>query len=50
MESENNNGKVELDAVSVNELFQLLPHRYPFLLIDRVEQMEANARAVGQTA
>lgn len=26
----------ELNAVDIQEIFELLPHRYPFLLIDRV--------------
>ncbi|RYE76691.1 MAG: 3-hydroxyacyl-ACP dehydratase FabZ [Oxalobacteraceae bacterium] len=30
-----------LDAVAIQKL---LPHRYPFLLVDRVVEMEANAR------
>jgi 3-hydroxyacyl-[acyl-carrier-protein] dehydratase len=33
-----------LDAVMVR---RCLPHRYPFLMIDRVEQLERDKRAVG---
>lgn len=33
-----------LDIVQIKEL---LPHRYPFLLVDRVLEMEAGVRAVG---
>ena len=28
----------------VNEIMQILPHRYPFLLIDRVTELEPNVR------
>ena len=33
-----------LDA---NEIRKLLPHRYPFLLVDRILEMEPGKRAVG---
>ncbi|MDR1267700.1 MAG: 3-hydroxyacyl-ACP dehydratase FabZ [Holosporales bacterium] len=33
-----------LDAVMIQ---RCLPHRYPILMIDRVEQLEADVRAVG---
>ena len=26
--------------MNVNEIMKLLPHRYPFLLVDRVEEIE----------
>jgi 3-hydroxyacyl-[acyl-carrier-protein] dehydratase len=32
--------------MNVNEIMKLLPHRYPFLLVDRVEEIEANKRIV----
>jgi 3-hydroxyacyl-[acyl-carrier-protein] dehydratase len=32
--------------MNVNEIMNLLPHRYPFLLVDRVEEIEANKRIV----
>ena len=32
--------------MKVNEIMKLLPHRYPFLLVDRVEEIEANKRIV----
>src|SRR5439155_18435755 len=31
----------------IGRIMQLIPHRYPFLLIDRVEQMQADMGAVG---
>jgi 3-hydroxyacyl-[acyl-carrier-protein] dehydratase len=33
-----------LDAVQIQKL---IPHRYPFLLVDRIVQLEAGKRAVG---
>ena len=30
--------------MNVNEIMKLLPHRYPFLLVDRVEEIEANLK------
>ena len=29
------------------EIMRIIPHRYPFLLIDRVVQLEGHKRAVG---
>lgn len=37
-------GKTELD---VNELMQILPHRYPFLLIDKLVDIRPGESAVG---
>ncbi len=36
-----------LDHMEINEIFSLLPHRYPFLLIDRIIDIEGDDRAVG---
>ncbi len=33
--------------IGINEIQKILPHRYPFLLIDRILEMEANKRIVG---
>lgn len=33
--------------IDVNEIMQLLPHRYPFLLVDRLVEFEPSKRAVG---
>jgi 3-hydroxyacyl-[acyl-carrier-protein] dehydratase len=35
---------IEVDVVRI---MQMIPHRYPFLLIDSVREMEADKRAVG---
>lgn len=36
-----------LDAVNIARIMELLPHRYPFLMIDRVEAMDGDNSAVG---
>jgi 3-hydroxyacyl-[acyl-carrier-protein] dehydratase len=36
-----------LDLIQIGEIFKLLPHRYPFLLIDRIVDMEEDAKATG---
>ncbi|RJQ52722.1 MAG: 3-hydroxyacyl-[acyl-carrier-protein] dehydratase FabZ [Actinobacteria bacterium] len=33
--------------MDINEIKQVIPHRYPFLLIDRIEEIEVGSRAVG---
>ena len=32
--------------MDIDEIMQILPHRYPFLMIDRVEEVEPGERAV----
>ena len=34
-------------TLNYNEIIDLVPHRYPFLLIDRVEQIIENESAIG---
>lgn len=34
-------------AMDINQIMSVIPHRYPFLLIDRVIEFEENVRAVG---
>ncbi|MEL7428840.1 MAG: 3-hydroxyacyl-ACP dehydratase FabZ [Pseudomonadota bacterium] len=36
-----------LEHIEIKELFQLLPHRYPFLLIDKIVNVEADNAAIG---
>lgn len=36
-----------LEPIEIGELFHLLPHRYPFLLIDRITDIESDDRATG---
>jgi len=33
--------------IGIKEIQEMLPHRYPFLLIDRILEMEVNKRIVG---
>jgi len=35
------------EMIDVNEIKNLIPHRYPFLLVDRVVELEKSKRAVG---
>ncbi len=35
------------EVVDIKEIMSLIPHRYPFLLVDRVIEIEQNKRAVG---
>ena len=39
--------KRELGTVDINQLMQLLPHRYPFLLVDRIRDMVGDESAIG---
>ena len=32
--------------MGIDEIIKILPHRYPFLLIDRIEELEENKRIV----
>lgn len=36
-----------LDSVEIFQILKLLPHRYPFLLIDRIVEIDADRSAVG---
>ncbi len=33
--------------IDINGIQNLLPHRYPFLMVDRITELEPNAKAVG---
>lgn len=33
--------------MDINEIKSILPHRYPFLLVDRIEELEPGERVVG---
>lgn len=37
----------KLEAVEIVDLLRLLPHRYPFLLVDRIVEIDGNNSAVG---
>jgi 3-hydroxyacyl-[acyl-carrier-protein] dehydratase len=36
-----------LDAIGIEEILKVLPHRYPFLLIDRIINIRGDESAVG---
>jgi 3-hydroxyacyl-[acyl-carrier-protein] dehydratase len=35
------------ETFDINRLYQLLPHRYPFLMVDRIVEVDADNSAVG---
>ena len=42
-----NETPVKLDSADITKILELLPHRYPFLLVDRIVELESGKRAVG---
>jgi len=38
---------VEPGVSNIHQILQTIPHRYPFLLVDRILEYEKNVRAVG---
>lgn len=36
-----------LDSIDLHEIMRLIPHRYPFLLVDKIINIDANKSAVG---
>lgn len=47
MSEQNLTAGAELPDADINTIMRMIPHRYPFLLIDRVVEMRAFERAVG---
>lgn len=47
MKDQTEAGKPSLDVPSLEKIFELLPHRYPFLLVDRILEWEPGKRIVG---
>src|SRR5262245_19112878 len=45
--NESGSGKKELATADTRRVLQLLPHRYPFLLVDRIIDMDRDESAVG---
>jgi len=37
----------QMDAADIARVMQLLPHRYPMLMIDRIQDIDGNTSAVG---
>lgn len=35
---------------TAQEIMNIIPHRYPFLLIDTIEELEPGVRALGKSA
>lgn len=40
--------KVESSMLKTKEIMDIIPHRYPFLLVDVIEELEPGVRAVGK--
>ena len=40
-------GEAVLEAIDIGELMRMLPHRYPFLLVDRIRAIDGDNSAVG---
>jgi 3-hydroxyacyl-[acyl-carrier-protein] dehydratase len=36
-----------LDAIGIREILAALPHRYPFLLVDRITHIDSDLRGIG---
>jgi len=39
--------KYDNDSIDINGILKLLPHRYPFVLVDRIVELALGERAVG---
>lgn len=39
--------KTELGAADIHRVLQLLPHRYPFLMVDKIKDMDGDRTAIG---
>jgi 3-hydroxyacyl-[acyl-carrier-protein] dehydratase len=35
------------NVLTINDIKKIIPHRYPFLLVDRVDELEPGKRAIG---
>jgi 3-hydroxyacyl-[acyl-carrier-protein] dehydratase len=42
-----NEGSTTLGAADIADILRVLPHRYPFLLVDRIVEMRGDESAVG---
>jgi 3-hydroxyacyl-[acyl-carrier-protein] dehydratase len=45
--SETQAAKKELGSADISRIMKLLPHRYPFLLVDRLIEMDRDERCIG---
>jgi 3-hydroxyacyl-[acyl-carrier-protein] dehydratase len=42
-----NDTVLTLEAIDIAEILKLLPHRYPFLMVDRIVNMRSDESAIG---
>jgi 3-hydroxyacyl-[acyl-carrier-protein] dehydratase len=42
-----NDANLTLEAVDIAEILKTLPHRYPFLMVDRIIELRADESAIG---
>jgi 3-hydroxyacyl-[acyl-carrier-protein] dehydratase len=47
IENQEMKSDTEKRSLSIQEIQEIIPHRYPFLFVDRVEELEPGKRAVG---
>jgi len=47
MPDKKGNEMTELKSIDINRLMQLLPHRYPFLLVDKIIDIDGDLSATG---
>ncbi|HEY7296697.1 MAG TPA: 3-hydroxyacyl-ACP dehydratase FabZ [Xanthobacteraceae bacterium] len=40
-------GRVTLESADIAAILKALPHRYPFLMVDRIVQIQKDERAIG---
>jgi 3-hydroxyacyl-[acyl-carrier-protein] dehydratase len=40
-------GKTELPSADISKVLKLLPHRYPFLMVDRIIEMDRDESCIG---
>ena len=40
-------GNTELSSIDIDRILQLLPHRYPFLMIDKIIEVDSDNSAIG---
>src|ERR1700692_3919825 len=38
---------IAIESLDIQQLMEVLPHRYPFLMVDRVEQIRGDESCVG---
>ena len=46
-DSENEHAAPDIAEIDIGRIKELIPHRYPFLMIDRVRALELDKRAIG---